>query len=60
MAKHDGGSNEIQNAIVLLERKIFVKYELYKNFSFESYIYLMHKSSLIIGNSSSGVREGHL
>ena len=55
----DGGSNEIAKCYrTFREKNICKNMSFYKNFSFESYIYLMHKSSLIIGNSSSGVREG--
>lgn len=54
----DGGSDEIAKCYrVFREKNICKNISFYKNFSFESYIYLMHNCSLIIGNSSSGVRE---
>lgn len=54
----DGGSNIISKCYrKYREKKLTKNISFYKNFSFESYIYLMKKTKLIIGNSSSGIRE---
>ena len=54
----DGGSNIISKCYrKYREKKLTKNISFYKNFSFEAYIYLMKKTKLIIGNSSSGIRE---
>tara|TARA_B100000989_G_scaffold298627_1_gene288820 strand:- start:1917 stop:3077 length:1161 start_codon:yes stop_codon:yes gene_type:complete len=55
----DAGSDQISKCYrSYREKKMLENFSFYKNLSFESYIYLMSKCLFLIGNSSSGVREG--
>ena len=42
------------------EKKLDKKMHFFKNLSIENYVWLMKKVSCLVGNSSSGIREGHL
>lgn len=55
----DAGSAEISRAYrIFREKKIDSKITIYKNLPIDIYIRLMQICSCLIGNSSSGVREG--
>ena len=55
----DAGSNVISQRIrAWRERKELNKIRFYKSFPPETYMYLMSKAKCLIGNSSSGIREG--
>ena len=55
----DAGSDKISKCYRhYRENKKLKNFSFYKNFSFQNYIYLMSKCLFLIGNSSSGVREG--
>ena len=55
----DAGSDDIARAIrKWREEKLDKKMHFFKNLEINDYIYLMSKTSCLIGNSSSGIREG--
>jgi UDP-hydrolysing UDP-N-acetyl-D-glucosamine 2-epimerase len=55
----DAGSEDIAKEIRRWrENKIYEKMRFYKNFPAETYIQLMNKTACLVGNSSSGLREG--
>jgi len=55
----DAGSDKISKRIrAWREKKKLKKIRFYKSFSPETYMYLMSKTKCLIGNSSSGIREG--
>jgi len=55
----DAGSALLSKGIrKFRENNINIKMRFYKNFSPEAYIHLMNKTKCLIGNSSSGIREG--
>ena len=55
----DAGSDDISRGIrKWREQGRGLKMRFYKNLPVEDYIILMHKASCLVGNSSSGIREG--
>lgn len=55
----DAGSDDISKGIrAFREDNALEKFAFYKNFSPEDYARLINKSMCIVGNSSSGIREG--
>lgn len=55
----DAGSGKISQAIrKWREGKIKIKCHFFKNLAVEDYMKLMQKTSCLVGNSSSGIREG--
>ena len=55
----DAGTDDISKSIrKFRENKFDKNMHFYKNLRVEDYIYLMKKTSCLIGNSSSGIREG--
>lgn len=55
----DAGSDDIARGIrKWRERKLDSRMHFFKNLSIEAYVRLMNKTSCLIGNSSSGIREG--
>lgn len=55
----DAGSDDIARGIrIFRENKIVSKMRFFKNIPLDQYILLMNKTSCLIGNSSSGIREG--
>ena len=55
----DAGSDDISRGIRKWREKGLAKnMYFFKNLSVEKYIHLMNKTSCLIGNSSSGIREG--
>ncbi|MFX0141892.1 MAG: UDP-N-acetylglucosamine 2-epimerase [Candidatus Hodarchaeota archaeon] len=55
----DAGSDEISKEIrVFRENHMDKNFHFIKNFPFTYYIWLMNKTTCLIGNSSSGIREG--
>ena len=55
----DAGSDDISQGIrKWRERKLDDNMHFFKNLPIEDYILLMNKTSCLVGNSSSGIREG--
>ena len=55
----DAGSDEISRVFRKYREKRLIKnVRFYKNFPPETYMKLMSKTSCLVGNSSSGIREG--
>ena len=55
----DAGSEDISRGIrIWREKGLDKNMHFYKNLPVDHYIYLMHKTSCLLGNSSSGIREG--
>ena len=55
----DAGSDEISRVFrKYREKRLLKNVRFYKNFPPETYMKLMSKASCIVGNSSSGIREG--
>ena len=55
----DAGTEEISREIrKWRERGLDNKMQFYKNLPIDYYVYLMKKTACLIGNSSSGIREG--
>lgn len=55
----DAGSDAVSKALrEFLEKEKNAPFHFYRNFSPEDYIHLMKHCSCIVGNSSSGIREG--
>jgi len=55
----DAGSADIAKAMRSLQaRKRDFPMHFYRNFSPEDYVHLLNKTSCLVGNSSSGIREG--
>jgi len=55
----DAGSEDIAKGIRRFrERNLFLNMRFFKNLPLETYIYLLKKTKCLIGNSSSGIREG--
>jgi len=55
----DAGSDYVSKSIRnFRETQDTGKYHFFKNLSIEIYVSLMHQTSCLIGNSSSGIREG--
>lgn len=56
----DAGSNGISKSIRKWREKNRFKNNIrfFKNLSIDTYVYLMKKTSVLVGNSSSGIREG--
>ncbi len=56
----DAGSGEIAKMIrIYRERGGLKKTKLFKNIPTQTYIHLLNKTKCIVGNSSSGIREGN-
>ncbi|MFX1391957.1 MAG: UDP-N-acetylglucosamine 2-epimerase [Promethearchaeota archaeon] len=55
----DAGSDDISSGIrIFREQKKDINFHFFKNIPLEDYIWLMDKTSCLVGNSSSGIREG--
>lgn len=55
----DAGSDQVSKGIRRWrEKKLDKKMHFFKNLSIENYVWLMKKVSCLVGNSSSGIREG--
>ena len=55
----DAGSDDIARGIrKWREKKLDINMHFFKNLPIEEYVLLMKKTSCLIGNSSSGIREG--
>ena len=56
----DAGSSKIAKIIrIYREKGLLKKAHFYKNLPTDTYIYLLNKCLCIVGNSSSGIREGN-
>jgi len=55
----DAGSEDIAKGIrKFREKKLFLNMRFFKNLPLDTYIHLLNKTKCLIGNSSSGIREG--
>lgn len=55
----DAGSDDVASGIrIFREEKKDKNFRFFKNISLEHYVWLMSKTKCLIGNSSSGIREG--
>lgn len=55
----DAGSDDVASGIrIFREKNIDKNFRFFKNFPFNYYIWLMDKTLCLVGNSSSGIREG--
>lgn len=55
----DAGSDDVSSGIRIFREKYDEKnFHYFKNIPLESYIWLMEKTLCLVGNSSSGIREG--
>jgi UDP-hydrolysing UDP-N-acetyl-D-glucosamine 2-epimerase len=55
----DAGSDDVASGIRIFRERFNDKnFHFFKNIPLESYIWLMNRTSCLIGNSSSGIREG--
>jgi UDP-hydrolysing UDP-N-acetyl-D-glucosamine 2-epimerase len=55
----DAGSDHMSRAIrKFREKRLDTNFRFFKNLPLDIYVWLMNKTSCLIGNSSSGIREG--
>ncbi|MDC0860822.1 UDP-N-acetylglucosamine 2-epimerase [Planktomarina temperata] len=55
----DAGANNVAKAIrKMREKNPHVRYRFYKNLQLETYIHCMNLTKCLVGNSSSGLRDG--
>jgi len=55
----DAGSDDVASGIRMFREKYNDRnFHFFKNIPLESYVWLMEKTSCLVGNSSSGIREG--
>lgn len=55
----DAGSDDVARGIrIWREKKLDANMHFFKNLPIESYTHLMHRTACLVGNSSSGLREG--